>query len=172
MMRPGVPTTMCTPRRSAELLAVALAAVDGQHVHALQVRGVRLERLAHLQRELAGRGEHERLRRLLRQVEARQDRQRERRRLARAGLRRAEHVAPRQQRRDRRRLDRRRRLVADVLQRLQDGASRPRSAKRGGGGGSATTTSALRVAVCVGGRVAISDAMAGIRPARHSLSAP
>jgi hypothetical protein len=55
------------------------------------------------------------------EVELRQDRQRERRGLARAGLRGAEHVAAGEQRRDRRRLDRRRRLVADVLQRLQDG---------------------------------------------------
>ncbi len=42
MIRPGVPTTMWTPRRSAlQLHAVPLAAVDGQHVDAGQVGGVR-----------------------------------------------------------------------------------------------------------------------------------
>ena len=45
-----------------QLHAVALAAVDGEDVHVLQVAGVLLERLAHLQRELARGGEHERLR--------------------------------------------------------------------------------------------------------------
>ena len=107
MIRPGVPTTTWTPRRSARQLdAVPLAAVDRQHVHALQVGGVPLERLAHLERELAGRREHQRLRRLLLQVEAGEDRQRERRGLAGAGLREADHVAAREQRRDGRGLDR------------------------------------------------------------------
>ena len=54
-----------------QLHAVALSAVDRQHVHAAQVRGVLLERLADLQGELARGREHERLRRLLRHVEAR-----------------------------------------------------------------------------------------------------
>ena len=77
----------------AELDAVPLAAVDRQHVHALEVGGVLLERLADLQRELAGGREHQRLRRLLRQVEPGEDRQRERRGLAGAGLGEADDVA-------------------------------------------------------------------------------
>ena len=102
-----------------ELDAVALAAVDRQHAHALHVGGVLLEGLGDLQRELAGRGQHERLRRLLRQVELRQDRQREGGRLAGAGLGEADDVAALEQRRDGLRLDLRRGLVADVGQRLE-----------------------------------------------------
>ena len=114
-MRPGGSDddVHAAPQRR-ELHPVALTAVDGQHVHALHVCGVLLERLAHLQRELARRGEHERLRGLLRHVEAVEDRQRERRGLARAGLRESHDVAAGEQRGDRRGLDRRRRLVADV----------------------------------------------------------
>ena len=99
----------------AELDAVALAAVDGQHVHAGQVAGVLLERLADLQRELAGRRQDERLRLLLAQVEPRQDRQRERRGLAGAGLGQADDVAAVEHGRDRRGLDRGRGLVADLV---------------------------------------------------------
>ena len=117
-----------------QLLPVALSAVDGQHVHTAQVRRVRLERLAHLQGELARGSEHERLRRLLRQVELREDRQRERGRLAGAGLRRAEHVAPGQQRRNRRGLDRRRGLVAHVAHRLQHGVVEAEIGEGEGGG--------------------------------------
>ena len=117
-----------------QLLAVALPAVDRQHMHSAQPRGVRLERLAHLQRQLAGRGEHERLRGLLRQVELRQDRQRERGGLSGAGLRRAEHVAAGEQRRDRRRLDRRRGLVAHVAHRLQHGVVEAEIGEGEGGG--------------------------------------
>ena len=46
----------------AQLDAVPLAAVDGEHVHALDVGGVLLEGLADLQGELAGGREHQRLR--------------------------------------------------------------------------------------------------------------
>ncbi len=102
-----------------ELHAVPLAAVDRQHLHPAQVRGVLLERLADLQRELAGGREHQRLRRLLRQVEAGEDRQRERRGLAGAGLGQADHVAALEERRDGRGLDRRGGLVAHVAQGVQ-----------------------------------------------------
>ena len=120
----------------AELDAVRLAAVDGQHVHALDVGGVLLERLADLERELAGRREHQRLRRLLRQVEAGQDRQRERRGLAGAGLREADDVAAGEQRRDGRGLDGGGRLVADIGQRLQHLVAEPEVGERHLGGGS------------------------------------
>ena len=94
MIRPGVPDhDVHAAAQGAELDAVPLAAVDREHVHARQVRGVPLERLAHLERQLAGRREHQRLRRLLAEVEPREDRQRERGRLAGAGLREADDVA-------------------------------------------------------------------------------
>ena len=79
--------------QGAELHAVPLAAVDREHVHARDVGGVPLEGLAHLERQLAGRRQHQRLRRLLPEVEPRQDRQRERRRLAGARLGEADDVA-------------------------------------------------------------------------------
>ena len=121
MTRPGVPTTTCTPRRSAlQLDAVALPAIDRQHVEATEVSGIPLEGLAHLEGELASGSEHERLRRLLLEVELRQDRQRERGRLAGAGLRQPDDVAALQQRRDGRGLDRRGVLVAEVAQGLEE----------------------------------------------------
>ena len=57
------------------------------------MRGVALERLGHLERELTGRGEHERLRGLLLEVELAEDREREGGRLAGAGLGEAHDVA-------------------------------------------------------------------------------
>ena len=106
------------PQRG-QLHAVGLAAVDRQHVHAAQVRGVLLERLADLQGQLAGGGEHERLRVLLGQVETGQDRQRERRGLAGAGLGESDDVAAGQQRRNRGGLDGGGGLVADIADGLQ-----------------------------------------------------
>ena len=94
---------------AAQLLQLevhARAAVDGQHVEAFEVARVGLHRLGDLNRELARRREHEQLRLGALQVDAAQQRQRERGRLARAGLRLAEHVPAREQRRDRRLLDR------------------------------------------------------------------
>ena len=121
MIRPGVPTITCTPRRSAtELDAVALAAVDRQHLHARHLRGVPLEGLADLERELAGGREDQRLRALLRQVEPGEDRQRERRGLAGAGLCEPDDVAALEERRDGRGLDRGGRLVAGGLHRGED----------------------------------------------------
>ena len=124
-----------------QLHAVALAAVDGEDVHAADVRRVLLERLADLQRELARRGEHERLRGLLRDVEPVEDRQRERGGLAGAGLREAHDVAAREQRRDRRGLDRRGRLVADVAQCLEHRVAQPEIGEgdHGGLGGASTS---------------------------------
>ena len=105
--------------QGAELHAVRLAAVDRQHVHARHVGGVPLERLAHLERQLARRREDQRLRLLLPQVEPRQDRQRERRRLAGARLGQADDVATGEQGGDRLGLDGRRGLVADLLDGLE-----------------------------------------------------
>ena len=79
-----------------ELLTVALVAVDRKDVHAAQMRGILLERLAHLQGQLAGGSEHECLRGLLRQVEPGEDRQRECCRLSGASLCETDDVASRQ----------------------------------------------------------------------------
>ena len=101
---------------AAQLLQLkihARSAVDGQHVKALEVPGVRLHGLGDLDRELARRREHEQLRLGALHVDAAEQRQRERGRLAGAGLRLTEHVAALEQRRDRGLLDRRRRFVAD-----------------------------------------------------------
>ena len=70
----------------AQLDAVALAAVDGEHADAGQLRGVPLEGLADLERELTRGREDQRLRCPLVEVELREDRQREGRGLAGAGL--------------------------------------------------------------------------------------
>jgi hypothetical protein len=91
-----------------QLRVIALSAVDRQHVETGQVHGIFLERLGDLDRQFAGRCEHQRLRLELLRVDLRQDRQRERRGLAGAGLGLAEHVAAGEQRRNRGRLDRRR----------------------------------------------------------------
>jgi hypothetical protein len=82
----------------AQLDAVPLAAVDRQDVHALEVGGVLLERLADLEGELAGRGQHQRLRLLLAQVELVEDRQCERGGLAGSGLGQADDMAALEQR--------------------------------------------------------------------------
>ena len=121
MTRPGVPTTTCTPRLSAlQLRPVALAAVDRQHVEAGQVRGVLLERLGDLDRQLARRRQHQRLRRASASGSMR----------ARIGSANAAVLPvpvcawpstsrPCEQRRDGGGLDRRGRLVADVGQGAQ-----------------------------------------------------
>ena len=120
MIRPGVPDhDVRAAAQRGQLHAVRRAAVDRQHVQPRQVRGVLLERLGDLQRQLAGRREHQRLGGLLVDVDLGQDRQRERRGLAGAGLREADDVGARQQRRDGGGLDRRGRLVADVGDGLQ-----------------------------------------------------
>ena len=117
----------------AELGAVALATVDRQHVHAFEVGGVPLERLADLQCELAGGCEHERLRDLLAEVETIEDGECEGGRLAGSRLGDAEHVTPLQQGRDGRGLDRRRGFVSDILQRPKDATAEPQVFERDGG---------------------------------------
>ena len=104
--------------QAVELRRVALAAVDRHDVKAFEVRRVALKCFGNLNRQLARRHEHQRLRRLLLQVDARKDRQGEGGSLAGAGLRLADHVAPGEQVRDGCRLDRRRRFVADLIERF------------------------------------------------------
>ena len=83
-------------------------------------RAVRAQRLRDLDAQLARRREHERLDVVLGRVHGLQQRQPEGRRLAGAGLGLADHVAAFEQRRDRLLLDRARRLVADVVEGLQE----------------------------------------------------
>ncbi len=112
-----------------ELRCVALPTIDGQHVESLDLRRVLLERLGDLDRELAGRYEHDALWRTDPNLDAAQDRQREGGRLAGAGLGLAEHVVAGQQHGDRGRLDRRRRFVADVRDGLEDRGAEAEIAK-------------------------------------------
>ena len=106
--------------QGVELRLIALAAVNRQHVKALEMRGVALKGLGHLQGELAGRHQHQHLRLAAGQIEALERRQGERGRLARAGLRLAEQVGAGQQRRDGGGLDGRGRFVADLGERPQE----------------------------------------------------
>ena len=105
--------------QSGELHDVGLAAVDRQHVDLGQMRGVAAEGLGHLQCQFPGGRQHQRLGLLAGGVDAGQDRDRKRRGFAGAGLCEPDHVGARHQGRNRRRLDRRRRLVANVDDRLQ-----------------------------------------------------
>jgi hypothetical protein len=89
------------------------------------VHRVSFERLADLQGELARRSENERLRVLLRRVESREDRESEGSRFTGTGLSEADDVAAFEKRRNRRGLDRRGRLIADVFQRLQNRVVEP-----------------------------------------------
>ena len=103
-----------------ELDLVILAAVDRHDPQTRQTGGVALERLGNLDRQLAGRRQNEDLRHLLLQVDPLEHRDGERRRLAGAGLRLAEHIAAREQERDRPGLNRRRRRVPGALDRLEE----------------------------------------------------
>ena len=98
-----------------QLRVVALAAIDRQHVEARQLVGVALEGLGDLDRELARGRQHQHLRLGFRHVQPRQQRQGECGGLAGAGLGLSEHVATGHQRRNGRRLDRRRGLVSDLF---------------------------------------------------------
>ena len=107
--------------QARELNAVGLAAVDRQHLDPAEVIGEGLEGVGHLERELAGGGQHERLGGALLGVDAGEDRQRERGRLAGAGLREADDVVALHQDRDGLRLDRGGGFVTHLLHRGEDG---------------------------------------------------
>ena len=130
MTRPGVPTTIWTPRcKTAELPLVRLAAVDRQRLDVL-VAAVLVQRLGDLDRQLARRGQDQRLDRALLGIDGLDDRQPEGGRLAGAGLRLGDHVAAGEQDRDDLDLDRRRLLVADVLDRFQQRGVEPELLER------------------------------------------
>ncbi len=116
--------------QARELRRVALAAVDRQHVEALDPRRVTLERLGHLDREFARRREHQGLRRAAPGDEATQHGQRESGGLAGAGLGLAQHVVAREEHGNGRGLDRRGRLVADLGQGLEHGGTQAQLGER------------------------------------------
>ena len=116
-----------------ELDVIILAAVDRDGPQPLETGGVALERFGNLDRQLPGRREHEDLRHFLLQVDPLEHRHGERRGLARAGLRLAEHIAAREQERDRAGLDRRRRQIAGALDRLEQRTAQVELIERGFG---------------------------------------
>ena len=108
------------PLELAHLEPVALAAVDGQHVELLEIMGVALECLGHLQRQLPGWGQHQDLRLSGGKIDARQERQRKSGRLAGPRLGLAQQVAALEKMRDAPALDRGGSLVAQVGNGLGD----------------------------------------------------
>src|SRR3546814_5807556 len=87
---------------------------------AAHMRGVTMKGFGDLDRQFARRRQHQRLWRAIRQFNARQDRQCECGGFAGAGLRLAEHIVAVEQVRNGLRLNRRRRFVADRLQRREN----------------------------------------------------
>ena len=100
------------------LAADRRAAEHGHDIDTLAL-AVRAERLRDLDAQLARRRQHETLDLGLGGIDVLEHRQPERRGLARTGLRLADHVGPAQQRRDGLLLDRARRLIADIANRLE-----------------------------------------------------
>ena len=98
-----------------------------EHRHHLDAAplAVRTQRLRHLDAELARWREHERLHLLVVGVDVLEQRQAEGGRLARAGLGLADHVVALQELGNRLLLDRGRRLVAEVIQRVEQGLGQP-----------------------------------------------
>ncbi|OIQ71701.1 hypothetical protein GALL_466790 [mine drainage metagenome] len=116
-----------------QLRHVALPAVNRQHMKSAAPRRVAGEGFGNLDRQLARGHQHQRLRPRQRDVDALHDRQRERRGLAGAGLRLADQVDSGEQLRDRLRLDRRRRLVTQRAQRVEQFSSEAEFGKAGDG---------------------------------------
>ena len=89
-----------TALEAGDLVAEVGAAVHRQHPQLRHLRRVAVERIGHLNGQLAGGGEHQHLRCALGWIQASQQGQREGGRLAGAGLRLAHEVAAQQQLRD------------------------------------------------------------------------
>ena len=137
-----------------QLRRVALPAIDRQHMESLDPGRILLEGFGHLDREFARRHEHDDLRRAAPDLDATQQRQRKGGGLAGAGLRLADHVLAGQQHGDGGGLDRRRRLVADLRQRLEDWSAETQVAECGGDrfGGRCLHGKVLGVGGRIGGR--------------------
>src|ERR1700722_9859089 len=120
------------------------------------MRGVLLERFRNLDGQFTGRNEYQRLGFTLRQIELGEQRQRKGCRLAGTSLRLTEEIRAAEQHGYGPRLDRRRRFVADVPQRLHNGVAeaeidegeRRRGLCRVHGGKSGRCVGARSVAVC------------------------
>ena len=108
----------------AQLHIHGLAAVDRQDMEAGQVTGVGLHRFGHLERQLAGRRQHQDLRLGQAHIQPAEQRQGKGGGLAGAGLGHAQQVAPGKQRRDTLGLYRRGGLVTDLFDRLKDRRSK------------------------------------------------
>ncbi len=120
IIRPTVATTTCALGADPGcLVADRGAAEDGDDVD-VEVLGVGAQRLRHLDAELAGRRQDDRLGLVVRRVEVLEQRQAEGGRLTGPGLRLADHVVAGEQLRDRLLLDRRRLLVAELVERGGD----------------------------------------------------
>ena len=112
--------------QARQLRTIGRAAVDRQHGDVIEPAGVGGERLGHLESQLTGRRQHQSFRQgALSSLigvagHQRQRRQGESSGLARAGLGQPDDVAPLRQQRDGLRLDRRGRLIAELVDDAQD----------------------------------------------------
>ncbi len=104
-----------------QLQGHALAAIDRQNVKTGQMTGVALEGFRDLNRQFPGRRQHQRLGLPVAPIQFFQNRQGESGGLAGAGLGLAQHVMAFQHRRNSRRLNWRRRFVAEFLKGVQQG---------------------------------------------------
>ena len=114
-----------------DLLLHRLAAVHWQHAQRAHPLGVRVDRLGHLDRELACGREHQRLDLGVVDVERLENRQRERRRLPGARLRLPDHVAAGKQGGDRARLDGGGRLVSNFFNGREERGAEAELGERG-----------------------------------------
>ena len=117
-----------------ELRHVALAAIDRQHMEAVESRSVFLEGFGNLDGQLPRRHQHQCLGRMPLELQLRKDGQRKGGRLAGARLGLPEDVCPLQHRGDGGRLDRRGRFIADGLDGPEHGLGKAEIGKRDGFG--------------------------------------
>ena len=117
--------------QSAQLHVVTLAAVQGYHVDAVHVFGEIGHRFGNLNRQFAGRCQHQDLRCFQVCLQVVQQRQRERCSFTTTGLCHAQHVAAVQQVRNTLSLDRRWFFIAQIVQGGNDWSRQPQISKRG-----------------------------------------
>ena len=110
-----------TTAQTLQLCAIALPAIDRQHLETRQICGIGLERFGNLDRKLTRWCKHQHLGVRQGHIGKSERRQRESGGLAGAGLGLAHEVATVEQRRDRGGLNRRRGFVANIGKGLQQG---------------------------------------------------
>jgi len=122
---------LAAPFQFGKLPFVGVASIERRHANS-RLESTELAGLgADLHRQLPSRGEHQHLRRPIVRHDLLDRGNAEGRGLARARLRLADHVVPRHDRRDRRRLDRRRRREAELLDGLEQGRREAERRERG-----------------------------------------